>query len=268
LSYLHASPGSNISLQIKRKVKRLKEELKKQGKPIKYGHSTRDYENMLHIDTMKRQKYHCQICDRNHYTDTDIGKKHFGKTKGMDKENKSKPIKHQYQYQKAHTREEGKKEVKHNPLNYVTTNIKDAKGYEGIIKYLINMAKVGNKNSAVSYTEKNPNFSTNFWRLYKKEAKNKEMQELFNFMFPKAKVSKAPNGLWKFYYNEYPIDIGNRYSKYIYMKQIAEDRKGSTLTLETIEKMSYEELIDYAIDLERKPRKKQLTFQELLAQKK
>jgi len=41
---LRAAPGSNVSKQIKRKVKRLKEELKRQGKPIKYGQYIQDFE--------------------------------------------------------------------------------------------------------------------------------------------------------------------------------------------------------------------------------
>jgi len=41
------------------------------------GTSNQDFEHILNIDTMKRQKYYCQICKRNHYMDTMIGKSHM-----------------------------------------------------------------------------------------------------------------------------------------------------------------------------------------------
>ena len=31
---------------------------------------------MYHLDNLKRQKYYCNICKRNHYQDTEIGIKH------------------------------------------------------------------------------------------------------------------------------------------------------------------------------------------------
>ena len=37
---------------------------------------------MYNIDNLKRQKFHCNMCNKNHYTDTAIGKEHFGKQKG------------------------------------------------------------------------------------------------------------------------------------------------------------------------------------------
>ena len=53
------------------------------------GKSKYDYETFINIDNIKRQKYYCKACNKNHYTDTIIGKAHFGKQKdGMIKMNK------------------------------------------------------------------------------------------------------------------------------------------------------------------------------------
>jgi len=149
----------------------------------------------------------------------------------------------------------------------IITDIRRASGYDEIIYYLVNMCKIGNKYSIVSYTDKNPLFSTNFWRLYKKEAKNEKAQKLFNFMFPKAKVWKSDNNSWRFYYNETHKEIGERYSKYLLMERTNNKYTNSKLILELIKNMSYEEILDYSLDLIKVIKKERTSFSDILKNK-
>lgn len=71
------------------------------------------------------------------------------------------------------------------------------------IMWWLDSVKEYNKFVELPNSRENPRGANNFWRLYKKEARNLDAQNDFNYNFGEGKVWKHPTtGIWRFYFNK------------------------------------------------------------------